>query len=219
MAGFKDLFTSQLAREFDEHILISIRESILAAVSLHLRFAEDAYSDEMIKNTAIRNYMYLAVMQGAHDALNSSKVPYQLKTTLPKGGIYPVMNLPSFTIVPKSSNTLEAYRKANYLKDFAIQNEFYEPINLDLFINLEEVNPNDENTVFMILDVCVDDEYNVHFNFMLPSSDLKHVHMNISYESVLDTYRFTEYNDAEPEAAKSVLKATLRDLDEKISQQ
>lgn len=218
MNGHQDLFTSQLAREFDEHVLVSIRESVLAAIAIHLRFAEDAYSNKMIKKIATSDCMYLAVMQGAHDALSDSNVPYELKTTQPKGGIYPVINLPSFTIVPRRSNTLEAYRKANYLKDFAIQNEFYGPKNLDLFKELEELDFKNEKTIFMILDVCVDAENNVYFNFMLPSSDLKYIHMNIPYESVLDTYRSTEYDDIEPVAATAVLKATLKDLDRKFGQ-
>lgn len=219
MSDFRDLLTSTLARELDEHLLVSLRDSILAAISVHFRFTEDAYTNKMIKNIAVGDGMYLAVMQGAHDALSNNNVPYKLKTTQPKGGIYPVISLPSFTIVPRRSNTLDAYRRANYLKKFAVQNEFYEPQNLDLFKDLEELDPNHESTIFMILDVCVDDEKNVYFQFILPSSDLKIIHLNIQYEEVLDTYRSIEYDEDEPVAAIAVLKATLKDLDKKVSQQ
>lgn len=218
MSNFQDLLTSTLARELDEYLLVSIKDSILAAISVHLRFVEDAYTNKMIKNIAVSDGMYLAVMQGAHEALVNSNVPYKLKTTQPKGGIYPVISLPSFTIVPRRSNKLDAYRRANYLKNFAVQNEFYEPHNFDLFENLEEITPNSENTIFLILDVCVDDEQNVYFQFILPSSDLRMIHLTINYEKVLDTYRFIDHDEDEPAAAIAVLKTTLKDLEKRVSQ-
>lgn len=215
MNGLKALFTSQLAREFDEHVLVAFRESVLAAIANNLRFTEDAYPTDLIKKLAVSNSMYFAVMQGADEALKNSGVPYKLKTTQPKGGVYPVISLPSFTIVPRRSNTLEAYRKAQYFKKLAIQNESYEPHTLDMFEDLEDVEV--EDTVFMILDIHIDDEHNSHFSFLLPSSDMQHIHMNIPYETVLDTYRTIEYSDDEPAAAKSTLKKSLQDLDKKIS--
>jgi hypothetical protein len=217
MNGLKALFASQLAREFDEHVLVAFRESVLAAIANNLRFTEDAYPTDLIKKLAVSNSMYFAVMQGADEALKNSGVPYKLKTTQPKGGVYPVISLPSFTIVPRRSNTLEAYRKAQYFKKLAIQNESYEPHTLDMFKDLEDVEV--EDTVFMILDVHIDDEHNAHFSFLLPSSDMQYIHMNIPYETVLDTYRTIEYSDDEPAAATSTLKKSLQDLDKKISQQ
>lgn len=220
MNGLKALFTSQLAREFDEHVLVAFRESVLAAIANNLRFTEDAYSTDLIKKLAVSSSMYFAVMQGADEALKDSGVPYKLKTTQPKGGVYPVISLPSFTIVPRRSNTLEAYRKAQYFKKLAIQNESYEPQTLDMFEDFkgfEDVEV--EDTVFMILDVHIDDEHNAHFSFLLPSSDMQCIHMNIPYETVLDTYRTIEYSDDEPAAATSTLKKSLQDLDKKISQQ
>lgn len=219
MNKYSGLFVSQLAHELDEHILVAIRESILAAIANNLRFTDDAYPTDLIRKIAVSNSMYFAVMQGTDDALKDSGIPYKLKTTQPKGGVYPMISLPSFTIVPRRSNTMEAYRKAQYFKNLAIQNESYEPYTPDLFKDMEDAGKNDENTVFMILDVHIDDENNAHFSFLLPSSDMQYIHMKIPYETVLDTYRTIEDSDAEPAAATSTLKKTLQDLDKKISQQ
>lgn len=220
MNNLSDLFVSQLARELDEYILIGIRESILAAIANNLRFIENAYPTGLIKKVALSSSMYSAVMQGADDAMKDSGIHYELKTTQPKGGIYPVISLPSFTIVPRRSNTMEAYRSAQYFKNLAIQNESYEPYTPDLFKDIDNGQIiSDENTVFMILDVNVDNEGGVDFSFLLPSSNMKHIHMKIPYETVLDTYRDLENSESEPVAATSTLKKTLQELDKKISQQ
>lgn len=213
-----DLFTSQLAREFDEHILIAIRESVLAAVANNIRFTEDAYPCDLIRKIAVSSSMYFAVMQGTDDALKASGISYKLETTQPKGGVYPVISLPSFTIVPRRSNTLEVYRKAQYFRKLAVQNEAYEPYTPYLFEEMGDARNYDEKTVFMILDVFIDEENNAHFSFLLPSSDMKYIHMKIPYETVLDTYRSIEDSDDELVAPTSTLKKTLQDLDRNIGQ-
>tara|TARA_R110001606_G_scaffold157592_1_gene300704 strand:+ start:1055 stop:1762 length:708 start_codon:yes stop_codon:yes gene_type:complete len=215
MTKYRDIITTLLARELDESTLMSLRDSILAAVATHFRYAEDAFSNEVIRKLAICNGIYFSVIQGVQDALDNN-IFYRLENTEPKGGIYPVMRLPSFTIVPRRSNTIDSYRKANYLKDFSIQNKAYEPSTPDLFDKLDELESSNEDAIFLILDVSVDDEQKVDLKFLLPSSDLKFVHMAIPYEAVLDTYRVLDDEEYEPEAAKSVLKATLKDLDRRL---
>lgn len=215
MTKYRDIVATLLARELEESTLMSLRDSILAAVATHFRYAEDAFSDQRIRKLVICNGVYFSVIQGVQEALNGNHI-YRLENTEPKGGIYPVIRLPSFTIVPRRSNTIDSYRKANYLTDLSVQNKAYEPLTPDLFDNADELKSSNEEAIFLILDVFVDDEQQVDLKFLLPSSDLKSVHLAVPYEAVLDVYRVLDDEEHEPAAARSVLKATLKDLDKRF---
>lgn len=214
----KNIFSEHIAKEFTIDKLIKLHEAIAAQLVTHERFITDVY-DDVIKPFSRPQYQYFAIIQAAQESMvNLIDASYRLKNTEPKGGIYPLIELPSFSIIPRRSGTMQSYRKANYLKNKAVNNAMFEQAMPDLFDVIENPNIARSDRVFMILDVFVDEDNQPHLNFLLPSTDLKTIHLIISFEEIIQMQFQHEDNNPQIQPAAPTLKKTLQELDAQVSQ-
>ena len=141
-----------------------------------------------------------------------------LVETEAKGAFFPLIELEGIALLPRRSVTRQEWNKAKYMRELAKQNQ-NENLNFkqdDLFTPTTTATTDDysnhiTNKILVIVDICFLDK--VYIKFVVPSSDLKDIHLTVSLEDVIsDIETVSDTKDAELNPT-SKLKKSLLELD------
>ncbi|MGP4864675.1 hypothetical protein ACTXGK_10830 [Psychrobacter sp. T6-5] len=214
----KEQLLKAIHHEIPIEIILDYHDTLYAKLDAVSRYVLQELSHPNIKGPATGQNEHFAIQQATCDVFDNTTIKYNLVETEAKGAFFPLIELEGIALLPKRSVTRQEWRKAKYMRDLAKQNQ-----NENLHFKQDDLfTPNTTMTtdnysnyitskILVIVDICFLDT--LYIKFIVPSSDLKDIHLTVSLEDVIsDIETVSDTKDTEPNPT-SKLKKSLLELD------
>lgn len=201
-----------LFHELTQQYLVNLFDNLASGAATTFRAAEQLYPTKDIQLPAVAQMHHFAVQQAVESSAASCNVPYRLTPTIPAGAHYPKIKSTSFDIVVRRSTSKKCWKKANYMLDLATLNSSYEGASDDIFDTT--TRPPLEDSLFVVLDVYIQDKDTVFCSFLIPNSSLNKIHIDIPYNEIMEVSSLPESKSEDNRKPISRIKKTLHDLDD-----
>ena len=214
----KKQLIKSIHHEMSTEIILDYHDTLYAKLDAVSRYVLQELSHPNIKGPATGQNEHFAIQQATCDVFDNTSIKYNLVETEAKGAFFPLIELEGIALLPRRSVTRQEWSKAKYMRELAKQNQS-ENLNYkqdDLFTPVATASTDDYSNyltykILVIVDICFLDK--MYIKFIVPSSDLKHIHLTVSLEDIIsdiETLSDTKDTDLNP---TSKLKKSLLELD------
>ena len=214
----KKQLIKSIHHEMPIEMILDYHDTLYAKLDAVSRYVLQELSHPNIKGPAAGQNEHFAIQQATCDVFDNTNIKYNLVETEAKGAFFPLIELEGIALLPRRSVTRQEWNKAKYMRELAKQNQ-NENLNFkqdDLFTPTTTATTDNysnyiTNKILVIVDICFLDK--VYIKFVVPSSDLKDIHLTVSLEDVIsDIETVSDTKDAEVNPTSN-LKKSLLELD------
>lgn len=177
----KETLVEALAHEIPQVLHDELYTNLMTDLHRESRNHNDNYNNTHIRQSALAQAQYHAILQ-AFDNVFKNQDFYQFCQTTPKGGYFSQITLNNLILIPRRSVAKEEWRKANYLKSLARNNQCLNH-QADLF---PEYLPQNQK-ILVIVDVLYENNKPV-IHYLVPNSRLDGILAQVHYLQVLEQF-------------------------------
>lgn len=210
-----------ISHEVPLEVLRDYFDNLNAKLHTTNRFVLQELSHSNIKRPALGQMEHFAIQQVTSDVFDNTDLAYNLIETNARGAFYPLIELSGIALLPRRSVKRDEWQKAKYMRELARNNqeERTDFKQIDLFTPtntaiLENRSNNITDKILVIVDILFLEI--LYVKLIVPSSDLKHIHLTISLEDLISGIEDTLDDKNVEVNPVSRLKKSLSDLDRKV---